>query len=452
MADAETHDLTWPILKLAFTTVIFTGLLITLFTVGNLREIAANFPRYRCNPALMPFASNFGYDTAENFNFCLNSVFQVKAAEIFTPIYNLLGGFTQVVTLITNVTLGIRKLFSNFLLGINQFVRQVRDKIQSVLFSIRMSFIKLHNLMGRVYGTMFAVIFMGTSAMTAGFNVADNDLVKFIFEFCFDPNTLITLHSGEQIPLREVKVGDRLLDVNETKVYVTSTFRFSGEKTHMVNLHGVKVSDQHYVSYGGTMIPAGEHPNSEPCESLPELVCLNVTGHTFKLGQDVYADYDEHSDQATIELVKRIAEQALNSGMVTKSKVSSYTLGIDAECSIRMIDGSLKAVKDVQLGDEFAYSGKVLGIVQEECDHIVPLGSTFVSDSTLVWNHTQAKWVRASVLLNPTPIRLVLRQFITEKASSFMIRDNAGNDYFIRDYREVPLPEMEEPYVKQFTN
>ena len=77
---------TTTIVKFSIFTLVFVVLLALMFYAGNLKEIAENFPRYRCNPIIMPFAANFGYDAKENFEYCLTSIFNVKAAEIFTPI------------------------------------------------------------------------------------------------------------------------------------------------------------------------------------------------------------------------------------------------------------------------------------------------------------------------------------------------------------------------------
>lgn len=445
MADTQSPDFTFTVIKLAITTVIFTVLLVLLFSFGSLTEIARNFPRYRCNPLIMPFASNFGYDATENFNYCLNNIFLTKASEIFAPIYSLLGNFTQVITLITNVTLGIRKLFSNFLFGVNNFVRSVRDKIQSVLFSIRMSFVKLNNLMGRVYGTMYAVIFMGTSAMTAGFNIADNDLVKFLFEFCFDPETLIGMFDGGKKPLKDVVIGDRLQDVNGP-VYVTSLFRFNGKQTPMVQLHGVTVSKEHYVDYMGDMIPAGAHPEALTLSSISELVCLNVTGHKIRINDDIYADYDEHSDRETIRAAQRIALKACNGA--DGVPVDSYSLGIDPSCSVQLADGSYKLASAVTLDDMLQHAGSVLGIVYEETDDIVPICATYVTGASLVWYGKQ--WRRAATLLPTEAKKCITIQFITEVAGVLHLRDKNFRNLFVRDYREVPLPEMEDPYTQEF--
>ena len=59
---AWNESFTGNMIKTILVTVVLILLLIMTFTLGNLREIAENWPRYRCNPAFMPLASNFGYD------------------------------------------------------------------------------------------------------------------------------------------------------------------------------------------------------------------------------------------------------------------------------------------------------------------------------------------------------------------------------------------------------
>jgi hypothetical protein len=433
---------TTTVIKFVIMTIVFIGILVAMFAMGSLNEIANNFPRYRCNPMAMPFASNFGYDTMENFNFCLNAIFKGKAAEIFGPVYGLLGGFTAVITQMVNVTAGIRTLFGNFLSGVNGFVRSVRDKIQAVLFSIKMSFAKLMNLMGRVYGTMYAVIFMGTSAMTAGFNLADNDLVKFLFEFCFAPDTPIVLHGGKVKPIKNVKIGERLVDVDGQEVYVTSTFVFDGEKTPMVDLDGIVVSSEHFVQGANGMIEAAKHPNAVTAPSIPLLYCLNVTGHKFKVGPHIFADYDEHDDYKTVKAVQNIAVRAVN-GRKAGGNVDGYDLGYNPNDYIVMSNGKMKKLKEVQIGDTLFYSGKVLGIVKEQSESICKVGETYVAPATLIWHKDE--WVRASRVHPILKLSSTVMNFITEGCNALHIYDKSHALYG-RDYREVPLPEMEEPY------
>jgi hypothetical protein len=43
-----------------------------------------------------------------------------------------------------------------------------------------------------------------------------------------------------------------------------------------------------------------------------------------------------------------------------------------------------------------------------------------------------------------------LYSLITEHCSTIQIAGSDGTEYFVRDYREVPLPDMEEAYEEAF--
>jgi hypothetical protein len=439
---------TMTIVKFSIFTLVFIVLLALMFYAGSLKEIAENFPRYRCNPIIMPFASNFGYDTKENFEYCLTSIFNVKAAEIFSPIYALLGQFANLVTTIMNVALGIRKLFSNFLLGVNGFIRNVRDRIQGLLFTIRMSFLKMNNLMGRVYGTMYAVIWMGTSALTAGMNVSDNSLVNFLLEFCFDPMTPVHMADGSYKAIQELVIGDTLAPTPANPLpHVTSVFRFDGEKTPMVKLHDVILSSQHYV-FHDKWIEASEHPDAVPVPSIPQLVCLNVTGHQFKVGNGLLvADYDEHESKDVVYATQRLALQRLNGFAEDECVVEDYSLGIDRRAEVFMKDGTWKEIQQIQIGDFVMNGGRVLGVVQEQCEQVVDIdGYSLAAAQTI---YTSKKWTRARHITKQNHPSQRLYQLITETCATLMVR--FGNkEHFVRDYREVADPDMESAYADKF--
>jgi len=420
-----------------------------MFTMGNFNEIAKNFPKYRCNPLMMPFAGSFGYDAKANFDFCLTNIFNGKAAQIFAPIYTLLGSFTDIVKTITNVALGLRQLFANFLLGVNNFIRSVRDKIQALLTNVRMSFLKINNLMGKVYGTMISVIYMGTSAMTAGMSVGDNSLVKFLFEFCFAPETLIRLRNGTYTQIQHLQIGDVLASYPGNKdPCVTSVLRFDGSKTPMVRIGDVVVSGEHYVRCLGKWMAAKDHPEAVSTDSLPTLVCLNVTGHQFVAGSSlVVADYDEHETAAVVEATQALALKALNGGSDSASP-TDYSLGVDPSVNLELENGTWKAVQDMKCGDRVKGAGRVLGIVQEMCDDPVSYRGIPMAPGQLVFDGT--RWIRAVTAARTcVSNKSIMMSLITERCGT-LHGSTGADDVYLRDYREVALPEMEQAYAEAF--
>jgi len=446
------------IIVFVLVTAVQIGLLVGAFQLHMLADIKNNFGSYRCNPLFMPFVGNFGYDPIDNFNFCVQSIFSSKAAEVFAPIYGILGTFQGVLMTVVNSAMSIRGMFANFLRGVEQFIASVRNKIQFLLNNVRMSFIRILNLMGKVYGSMFAVLFMGQSAMTAAFNLADNDLVKFLFEFCFAPDTLVKMNDGSFKAIKEIKIGDVLAEVpNNKSPVVSSVFRFGGRSTPMVRIGDVVVSAAHYVLAGSLgMVPAASHPMAVPVDSVDELICLNVGGHRFRVGVDglLVADYDEHETSDVVVGTQRTAARALNGGFTfyEDSPVLDYSLGIAGSTEVEMADGSWKRMDSVAIGDDIKYSGKVLGVVTELCRNTVvsPAGIIF-SGAQLVYDSNEHKWKRSANrwTRGPDGGSKKLYSVFTVNSGVLSIRKGDSVEY-IRDYREVPLPEMEEEYEKEF--
>jgi len=441
-----TENFYYTLMKFIVITIIQIVIMVWTLAGGGLADIAQNWPKYRCNPLIMPFAGLFGYDASDNFNFCMKNIFSMNAGAVLAPVYGVMANFTDIVGTVSNVANSFRYLIANLLHGMERLMGSFRDRFQFILFSIRMSFFKIMNLMGRLYSTFYAVIFMGMSALQAANNVANNDLVKFLLEFCFDPETPVTLASGTTVPLYKLSIGDKLEAVDGVCPIVTSLFTFDGSKTPMVQLGSTIVSAKHYVFYDalGVWIEAGEHPDSVPANSLNRLICLNTSIHSFKCNGFLFSDYDESESPDVIKKTQLIAESALNSGLSGQS-IENYDLGVDESTEVLLANGSYKTIKSIHVGDIVAGGGLVRGTVQEKVSSVCLLpGSIRVSSAQLIWDLNRNCWTRAGNLIKALPVDEVFYQLITDNS---ILETRL---YMMRDYREVGIPEMESAYAENF--
>ncbi len=427
-------------------TAIFVGISVAILATGTLRDVTDNWSRYRCNPAVMPFAELFGYDSSENLKYCVRAMMQSQSGEFFKPIYGVLGEYSTSLGLIVNTMQGFRQMLGNFKLSTDSFIGGVMAKIQALMFQLRITFMRMQTLMGRVYGTMYSMVWLGTSSITAGLNLADNDLVNFMFEFCFAPDTPIRMVDGTVKPIREIQMGDML----EGGVRVTSTLVFKGDRTPMVRIGDEVMSAAHRVFCENAWIPASQHPSALPTPSIPLLYCLNVEGHAFRTGGGLLvADYDESEDPQAIAAAQRVAEVHLNGGG-SSSQVGAavdYALGWDAEAHIHLADGSWKRGGDLALGDTLYGGATVCGLVRESCDYVRNYGGVLVSAAQLVYVNNV--WRRAETIAGTAQSEpAVLMQIVTDICAPLCLRNPAQKaPIFLRDYREVAVPDMEEPYL-----
>jgi hypothetical protein len=160
------------------------------------------------------------------------------------------------------------------------------------------------------------------------------------------------------------------------------------------------------------------------------------------------ADYDEHSSDKVVHAAQKLAMTALN-GSPESTTQSDYSLGIDPSCEVRMRDNTWQPMSALKLGDEVWNAGKVFGLVKEQCDQVCEIsGKRFAAAQTIY----DGKWVR---MAEKAPVSVstkdVLLSLITERCATIHIRCGEQS-YYIRDYREVPLPEMEDSYEDEFSS
>ena len=67
---------------LGFAFLYFISTIIT-----GLKKIKKDWPKYRCNPSVMPFAGSLGYDSMENFTFCIGNIQTDLMGFFLKPIY-----------------------------------------------------------------------------------------------------------------------------------------------------------------------------------------------------------------------------------------------------------------------------------------------------------------------------------------------------------------------------
>ncbi len=425
-------------IRFGIITALLLGACVALITTFSIIGISNDWSRQRCSPLFMPFAELFGYDAGENFKFCITSMMQNQSGEFFAPIFDLMGDFGNSIKVVIDTINGFRQNLGLFKIGTNDYFRQVADTIQAVLFQLRLTFMKMQTLMGRVYGTFYSIVWMGSSAITAGLNLSNNGLVNFVADFCFHPKTLVRLIDGSERSIDSLLIGHQL----EGGHKITSLMRFSGHKTPMIQIGSDILSASHMIYHDGLWKPASQHPNANSVASIPELVCLNVEGHIFSLASGLQvADYDESSNPIVENEAQAMAEKALNGSESTPTIRPSYTLGFDWNCLIQMADGSWKPTSEIRLGDRIVGNQEILGIVEELSDTCM-FQDIALAPSQLI--HIDGVWQRAGSLGLPTSTPTVLRQFTTDRAGPIAIRKSI--DMWVRDYREAPLPEMEDPY------
>jgi hypothetical protein len=432
--------------------VVFAMTLFGSSQLANITSIKANWANERCSPMIMPFASFFGYNAKENFDFCLGRIFRTHSEPYMGSMGSIFGQFGGMLTTLFQSMSSMRNTIASMGGGINLMFQEFTDRISAFFFRLRISAIRLKTLFGRMYAILFSIMYMGTSGITGMTSFTNTTLFSFLNTFCFPGDTIICVQDGthkrngiRRVPIKDVRIGDILMPGH---CPVTATFQFYAKGQPMVQLGSTIVSTNHYVYHKGKRIQAGDHPfaiDKGPWASDKPLYCLNTANHHLPVGPLVFMDYDETAaaDTATMNMIDR----RINGTPHAPLKDYPFTesgCAMGEHVRIKTISGIKRAI-DLQIGDELSTGCTVVGwirrCVTEVCDH----AGTLVTPATLYWDTTQWRRYGETHPIRKEPCELL--SFVVTPHSQIEWEDGT----IIRDYMEWCSPDAEQYYTEQLT-
>ena len=421
-------------------TLIFVGALVGFSKIVDLQKVKDNWEKYRCRPDVMLMADYYGHDSMQNLEYCLKNGFDKRAMEAIGPFYTYLGKFVEVLMTMLNSINSIRMIFATIIGSATQIFTEFSGRIQALFYRFQMAAIRMKMLMGRVFATMYAVIFMGMAGIKATQNFGNTFLFKFLDTFCFDPETSIVLQNGTSIPIKEVKVGDYLQGGQK----VTAAFKFAADGQTMVLLNGILVSTNHYIRHEGRWIEAKDHPAAVPAADWSggndrPLICLNTDNHTIPIGKYIFSDYDETSEGD--EEAMKMATDILNGTTAsTPRQKQSSEMACGPKTLIKTVFGLVPA-DQIILGTVLSH-GTVVGLVKKECSSICRINGEDFAAGTCIWSPAHNRWLRAFQISKPAMLKPhIFYSFVVSPSATI----ETATQVF-RDYVEVHSKDLEAPY------
>lgn len=441
------------------TAILSAALAIGLYIVLQIAdyvEIRRNWPVYRCQPSISPFAKFYGYDPTETMNFCIGQAVKEHSGEVIKPIY---AGINEVNAAVENIYGSVTAVeggVKGLLAGFSNFVVNFVSSFNLVGTRIRMSLIMVKEIFQRVFGIFIAFVYSAIAALTFGENLVCNPLTTFVGNLagvdlcCFAPGTRIRMADGSTRAIDDIKIGDTLAG----SAHVTSVFLFDGMEgcDGMVSIHGVHVSGNHAVlGPDGAWIRADAHPAAVQMPCLPYLFCLGTTTNTIPVvppsgpegpvvGDLLFTDYEESSDPDVISTAQSAAEMALNhSSAAIGRTVPDYSLGLDPSVLVELDDGRWVPLSTVPLGATLAGGGRVIGLVDEHCASLcVGPGGMLISAAQLV--NVAGRWVRAAHHFRSANLRdgdgMVLMHLMVLGGDGSFVITSGDTELCVRDYNE----------------
>lgn len=297
----KTSDLSTTI----FIIIIFILLYVFNILSVGLNKIKEDWPLYRCNPSVMPFASVFGQDTSKNFTYCIQTMQTNYMSYLMQPVMYNLNVIGSLGSNITKAINDVRAFFDK----IRNFITSIVEGIFSVFLNILIEFqritINIKDLFGKLIGIMATLLFTldgSIKTMNSTWAGPPGQLVRAL---CFHPETKLRLKDNSLVMMKDVPLNAVLK--NGTVVNAVMHISNLDENGRCIEaLYSVKggedkdilVSGSHLIYEPGIkkFIQVEDLLQAERTEIICEaFTCLITSNHIIPIGEWIFHDWEDNN-------------------------------------------------------------------------------------------------------------------------------------------------------------
>jgi hypothetical protein len=137
---------------------------INVLSVG-IENIKRNWPKYRCNPTIMPFAGVFGHNSAENFTYCMQTIQTNYMGYLTQPLnynINVLGNIGSVLNDAIN---SIRAFFAYLRDMITEIIQNVFGVFLNILIEFQKMTVAIKDMFSKFIGILATMMYMLSGSM-----------------------------------------------------------------------------------------------------------------------------------------------------------------------------------------------------------------------------------------------------------------------------------------------
>jgi len=273
-----------------------------IFSVG-IQRIKDNWPVYRCQPLVMPFAAIFGHETGKNFTYCIQNIQTNFMGELLKPLnlnINILG--TVAGKLTANMA-DAHEFMSDFRFNVGDIFSNIFATMFNIMVEIQRMVINIKDLISKVSGMLVTVLYILDAAMLSMTSAWANPLLGGVVRFlCFHPETKLKTKNGEIYAMKDIPLNSILS--NGTRVCSVMQISNLDKNGDLVEkMYKLKSADDDIIVSGSHLVYDVNvddfvHVKDLPLAELadiecPVLYCLITTDHTIPIGDWIFHDWED---------------------------------------------------------------------------------------------------------------------------------------------------------------
>ena len=289
-----------------FYTFIIFLIFIALYLVNTLSvgmsKIKKNWPLYRCNPTVMPFASYFGHDTMSNFSYCIQDMQTGFMTYLLQPTNYAMSVMGDTLSSVVNDIQNVRRKISDLTGTITGIITSIFSVFINMIIQFQRMIIKIKSVFGKLLATMVSVIYLIESSMLTGTSVMAGPVGKTLRYLCFHPETKVRMSDNTVRCMRDIEPGDTLQNGST----VLASLKIVGNDDDPLNryysMYDAKHDEVIYVTGShkihdmktNRFIEVKDHEESKLSNlTSKSMSCLVTDDHLIQLGEYTFWDWED---------------------------------------------------------------------------------------------------------------------------------------------------------------
>ena len=301
-----------------FSDILLTVLIIVIFgamyfysimAIG-MKNLEKKWPQYRCNPMVMPFASQFGHDPMNNFVFCIGNIQKGMMGFFLKPVMFVIHLAGNLGIMLMGAIQQIREMLLWIRSATSGIVGDIFGVFINTLVQFQKIMIKIKDLAGKLIGMSFVTMHMVQGAVFTGQSVWKGPIGGVLRALCFKKNTPLILKNGKKLAICDISLGDTL----ENGSMVCGKLQLKGDPSnpfykiwsHKLNNY-IYVTGEHKIyneklvnelSYDKENLKnytkVSNYKNAKKTnEYEEELSCLITSNHQIPVGEFIFWDWED---------------------------------------------------------------------------------------------------------------------------------------------------------------
>ena len=271
-----------------------------VFYYGQMAQIKANWPLYRCNPMYMGLAD----DIESNFVYCIQNMQTGFMGYLLQPLTYVTSSMSSMLGGFSNDINNVRAMFNKIRTFFTSIIQSVFVVFLNLVIEFQKITISINDLIGKIIGTMVSLMYILSGSITtmqSTWNGPPGQMIRALGK-CFHPETTVKLKNGTIKAMKDIDLGDIL----ENGSIVESVMKIDNKQNPVplyvikgagVNKEDIYVTGSHLVFNDITkqFIKTEDYFNAKLSDKNTEwFSCLITSDHKIQIGDEIFWDWEDH--------------------------------------------------------------------------------------------------------------------------------------------------------------